>query len=97
MDPQEKTLKVAFIAFPSCLVAIGLSELFNIIPRDTRETVRSHCNEYLGPYVGETAISPEIEAERSTPYHCDFVRIRVARTLWCTIENLVPRFWRKEI
>ena len=68
MDPQEKTFKVAFIAFPSCLVAIGLSELFNIIPRDTRETVRSHCNEYLGPYVGETAISPEIEAERSTPY-----------------------------
>ena len=68
MDPQEKTLKVAFIAFPSCLVAIGLSELFNIIPRDTRETVRSHYDEYLGPYGGETAISPEIEAERSTPY-----------------------------
>ena len=67
MDPQEKTLKVAFIAFPSCLVVIRLSELFNSIPRDTRETVRSHCNEYLGPYGRETVISPEIEAERSTP------------------------------
>ena len=67
-DSQEKSFKGAFIAFSSCSAAIGLSQPFNIIPKVTREVFWTHRGGYLGPYDGETAISLEIEAERSTPY-----------------------------